>query len=77
MAWNLSRLTIVGGMVLCRLTVVDGMAYVSSYISGWNGLLVVLQEWMAWPLDHLTGVYGMAFVSSYSSGWHGLCVVLH
>jgi hypothetical protein len=61
---------------MCRLTVVDGMAFVSSYSSGWHGLLVVLQEWMAWPLGNLTGVDGMAFVSSYTSGWHGLCVVL-
>jgi hypothetical protein len=63
--------------LLCRLTVVDGMDFGSSYSSGWHGLCVVLQYWMAWPLSRLTVVDGMALVSSYNSGWHDLWVVLH
>jgi hypothetical protein len=60
-----------------RLTLVDGMAFGSSYSSGWHGFWVVLHYWMAWHLVRLTLVDGMAFVSSYSSGLHGLSVVLH
>jgi hypothetical protein len=55
-----------------RLTVVNGMAFVSYYISGWHGIWVVLKKWMAWTMDHLTVVDVMAFGSSYSSGWLAL-----
>jgi hypothetical protein len=44
---------------LCRLILVGGMAFVSSYISGWHGIWVVLNKWMAWPLDHRILVDGM------------------
>jgi hypothetical protein len=61
---------------LCRLTLVDDMAFESSYISGCHGLWVVLQYWMAWPLVRLTVVDDMAFALSYNSGCRGLCFVL-